>query len=68
MSGPRHRWGERNAVSPYKTERECLKGCGLIKVTRHDGGRAWAEFWRDLEKIAGEHEPTPPCLTPGGAP
>lgn len=57
----RHRWGEKIAITPHKTERECLNGCGIIKVTRHEfeGGREvhWTEFWRDLDKIEGDGTP-----------
>jgi len=60
----RHRWPEHGTViSPNKTERECLNGCGIVKVTRHEfeGGREvhWHEFWRDLERI--ECAGTPAC-------
>jgi hypothetical protein len=51
MSAPRHSWGE-PARFEHKTERECLNGCGVIRVTRHEGGRHWVEFWRDCEKIS----------------
>lgn len=58
----RHRWGFK-AVYPHKSERECLHGCGIVKVTHHqaEGGRDvhWTEFWRDGEKIEGEG--TPAC-------
>lgn len=48
----RHRWGEK-VVFPYKSERECLHGCGIVKVTRHEGDRHWVEFFRlgEVEKI-----------------
>lgn len=58
----RHRWGERN-VLPHKTERECLNGCGIVKVTRHEfeagRDRYWTEFYRDLDRI--ECDGTPAC-------
>jgi hypothetical protein len=61
-SAKRHRWGEPVRFE-RKTERECLNGCGTIKVTRHEneGGfdRHWVEFWRDQEKIPGKG--TPAC-------
>lgn len=51
----RHSWGE-PARFAHKTERECLHGCGVIKVTRHEseGGTDlhWVEFWRDQELIS----------------
>ncbi|MFC0243659.1 MULTISPECIES: cytochrome C [Rhodopseudomonas] len=51
----RHRWGEPKRFPPFKTERECLNGCGIVKVTRHEseGPRDihWQEFWRDGEQI-----------------
>lgn len=50
----RHRWADKVAF-PNKTERECLNGCGIVKVTRHEfeGGRDlyWTEFWRGLDRI-----------------
>lgn len=59
----RHRWPKQGLTFPHKTERECLNGCGIVKVTRHEseGGRAkdWTEFWRGLDKIEGEG--TPAC-------
>lgn len=59
----RHRWGDRNVISPNKTERDCLNECGIVKVTRHEfeGGRAqhWVEFWRGLERI--DCKGTPVC-------
>lgn len=59
MSRSRHRWGART-VFQFKTERECLRGCGIVKVTRHEPGQLpWQEFWRGLDKI--ECEGTPPC-------
>ena len=61
----RHRWGEKTVISSYKTERECLNGCGIVRVTRHeyDGSRDrnlhWIEFWRGLDRI--ECDATPVC-------
>jgi hypothetical protein len=59
----KHRWGDRNVVSPNKTERDCLNECGVLKVTRHEcqGGIElhWVEFWRGLERI--ECVGTPIC-------
>ncbi|MCB1499734.1 MAG: hypothetical protein KDK07_08065 [Bauldia sp.] len=59
----RHRWGEAERPTRFKTERQCVK-CGLVKVTRHEntggpGETHWTEFWRGLERI--ECEATPPC-------
>jgi len=34
------------------SERECLNGCGIIRVTRHEGDQHWIEFWRGLDKIS----------------
>ena len=51
----RHRWADKAVISPNKSERECLNGCGIVKVSRHetDGGREvhWCEFWRGLDRI-----------------
>ncbi len=60
----RHRWPkDATVISPNKSERECLNGCGIVKVSRHEteGGRDvhWCEFWRGLDQIEGQG--TPPC-------
>lgn len=55
---PRHSWGEPQRF-PHKTERACLNGCGIVKVTRHEGDRHWTEFWRDLERVSVDK--TPAC-------
>lgn len=55
----RHSWGAPQRF-PYKTERSCVNGCGIVKVTKHEGVRPWIEFWRDGERIEGEG--TPPCI------
>lgn len=62
----RHRWPKDSTViSPYKSERECLNGCGIVKVSRHEyppdcpNGKHWPEFFRGLDKI--ECVGTPPC-------
>ena len=56
----RHRWGDRVQFA-HKSERECMNGCGIVKVSRHESeggrGRYWTEFWRDLEQIEGEGTP-----------
>jgi hypothetical protein len=46
----RHSWGEPQRFA-HKTERECLNGCGIVKVTRHEGDQHWVEFWRDLGRV-----------------
>jgi hypothetical protein len=55
----KHRWGEKTIVSPYKSERECLNGCGIVKVTRHEHTSHWIEYWRGLDRI--EVIRTPAC-------
>lgn len=59
----RHRWGEKTVVSIYKSERECLNGCGIVKVTRHEPQNFrdlhWVEFWRGLDQI--NCDATPAC-------
>lgn len=68
-AGMKHRWGDKVAISPNKTERECCNGCGIVKVTRHEteGGRDlhWMEFWCGLERIEGDA--TPACTGPARA-
>ena len=63
----RHRWPkDATIISPNKSERECLNGCGTIKVTRHEweGGNFacthWTEFWRGLDRVDVEGR-TPVC-------
>lgn len=59
----RHRWSDKVAISPNKTECECKNGCGIVKVTRHEweGGREkhWTEFWRGLDLLG--FGQTPAC-------
>lgn len=47
----RHKWGDK-VVFPHKSERECIHGCGIVKVSRHEGRSHWIEYWRGLEKIS----------------
>lgn len=60
-----HRWKVVNRF-PFKTERECTRGCPIIKVSWHPDGRDsrdpsshYDEFWKDGEKI--ERKGTPAC-------
>lgn len=66
----RHRWSDKTVVSPNKSERECLNGCGIVKVTRHEfeGGREkhWPEFYRGLDRVDVDGR-TPPCTGPAKA-
>lgn len=62
----RHRWGDAqrfiNETRPdiSKTERPCIHpGCSIIRVTRHESGEHWIEFWKDGERIDCDH--TPEC-------
>jgi hypothetical protein len=44
---PRHRWGDPSRPSNLRTTRVCTR-CGLVRVTRHDGGLGaipWTEFY-----------------------
>lgn len=58
----RHRWGDKIAVTPNKTEQACCD-CPVVKVSRneHEGGRPiyWTEFYRGLDRIEGSG--TPAC-------
>jgi hypothetical protein len=62
MTARRHKWGDRVPFQ-HKSERTCLNGCGITRVSRHetDGPRDvhWVEFWRDGERIA--CDATPAC-------
>jgi len=43
----RHSWSIPSRPSELRTERVC-RNCGLVRVTRHDGGQAaipWTEFY-----------------------
>lgn len=56
----RHRWGEKQEFPlAHKSERECRNGCGLVKVSRHEGNAHWIEFWRGLDKVSAGK--TPAC-------
>ena len=58
----RHRWGERNpSPNGTKTERVCENGCGIIRVTRHEGNQHWVEFWREGAVKRIDCERTPLC-------
>lgn len=48
----RHKWGPKVVVSPYKSERECVNGCGIVKATRYENNCWWCEYWRGLEKVS----------------
>jgi hypothetical protein len=65
----RHRWPKDGNRMAQKTERECLRGCGTIKVTLHpygrDGNRHDVEFWRNGEKCEGTHTPICEPVTEG---
>lgn len=54
----RHSWSSPERF-PRKTERVCVR-CDLVKVTRHESGRHWVEFWRDGERVPAER--TPACV------
>jgi hypothetical protein len=71
----RHRWGSANRASELRTSRACTR-CGLVRVTRHDGGPGaipWTEFYRrerldrgpvdrcDPEWVLLEERRTPAC-------
>lgn len=67
----RHRWPKQgNVISAQKTERECQRGCGIVKVSRREseGGRDlyWDEFWRGLDRLDGAG--TPPCKAASARP
>lgn len=53
-----HRWGDK-AVLLYKSERECLRGCGVVKVVQHEPTGSRTEYWRDMERISTGK--APPC-------
>ena len=54
----RHSWSDPNRISEHKTESICTK-CGLVKVTRHESGEHWIEFWNGWVKHPDDR--TPPC-------
>lgn len=47
----RHKWGDK-VVFEHKSERECLNGCGIVMVSRHEGRSHWKEYWRGLDKLS----------------
>lgn len=59
----RHRWSDPVRFE-HKSERTCLNGCGVIKVSHHEGDAHWIDFWKAgadgvVDIIATDH--TPPC-------
>lgn len=60
----RHRWTQADRQSELRTVRTCFR-CGLVRVTRHDGGPAaipWTEYYEPsglLVEVAGGR--TPAC-------
>jgi hypothetical protein len=59
----RHSWTQEGERLERHTDRACYL-CGLIKRTRHEGGRSWAEFHQrqpdgSLARVPGKA--TPPC-------
>jgi hypothetical protein len=62
MTSTRHRWAQRQQISPHKSERQCMR-CETVMVSRHESeaGRSvhWKEFWRDQIRI--RCEATPAC-------
>jgi hypothetical protein len=52
----RHNWGEKTIISQYKSERECLNNCGIVKAKRfeYENGHArhWVEYWRGLDLVS----------------
>lgn len=68
MSAGKHRWGDAVPFQ-YKTERTCLNGCGITKVTHHQNQGAqdyyWNEYWRGEDKIPGGARPTCIPVTSG---
>lgn len=61
----KHRWSDPSR-DELRTERTCFN-CGIIKVTRHDGGEdsfPWTEWlWPDRGEMAGVAG-TPECTPP----
>jgi hypothetical protein len=59
----KHRWSEPERFcmgAASKSERTCLNGCGVVKVTRHEPNarpKHWAEFWKDEERMPGSGTP-----------
>ena len=60
MRRARHSWADPVRFE-YKTERSCVNGCGIVKVTWHQPGELpWTEFYCDGVKI--DSERTPACI------
>lgn len=63
MSQPgQHSWSEPHR-EPRHTDRACWL-CGVVKRTRHEGGRHWQEFYRAGQLIAKAGDRTPRCEGP----
>lgn len=60
-----HRWPELGNRMAQKTERECLRGCGVVKVTMHphgrDGHEHYVEYWRGEDLIGARGSRVPKC-------
>lgn len=54
-----HSWSEPHREERH-TDRACWV-CGLVKRTRHEGGRHWQEFYRAGRLVAKAGDRTPPC-------
>lgn len=64
----RHKWGNKVKFPlEHKSERECLNGCGIVKVTRHEDRALRVEFWRGMKKIGHRWTGTPVCEMPRDA-
>jgi hypothetical protein len=59
----RHQWSLKDRPDPYQTRQYCTRpGCGILKITRHEDGRHWAEYFRDSMQVHVGLGHTPPCV------
>jgi hypothetical protein len=62
--GVRHAWGEPVRSDHHTTYRGCMRpGCGMCKVSRHEGRENWTEWYRmpDLSRVIMSDGRSPPC-------
>ena len=52
----RHTWSEKNRPDEHHTRQVCWD-CELVKLTRHENGLHWTEWWRGGERIQAERTP-----------
>ena len=55
----KHRWSSASRPNERETVRHCIQ-CGLVKVSRHEGGFHWNEYRNSEDRLL-EGARMPPC-------